>query len=148
MCADFGYIAKKAQKHLRISIFCDKINKNFVNNNLEDTTVNLLGKAHDPKFWEEVRESENFAKFREELFRIWEKDNKDYHPECLKYSEFKLFWTTGDRDRYQKPYFHRRAMAENAAMLAGVAGVIWLLAEVDDDDCDDCHHHGHRHHHH
>lgn len=39
-------------------------------------------------------------------------------------------------------------VAENAAMLAGVAGVIWLLAEVDDDDCDDCHHHGHRHHHH
>ena len=38
-------------------------------------------------------------------------------------------------------------VAENAAMLAGVAGVIWLLAEVDDDDCDDCHHHGHRHHH-
>lgn len=38
-------------------------------------------------------------------------------------------------------------VAENAAMLAGVAGVIWLLAEADDDDCDDCHHHGHRHHH-
>lgn len=39
-------------------------------------------------------------------------------------------------------------VVENAAMVAGVAGVIWLLAEVDDDDCDDGHHHGHHHHHH
>lgn len=39
-------------------------------------------------------------------------------------------------------------VVENAAIVAGVAGVIWLLAEVDDDDCDDCHHHGHRRHHH
>ena len=37
-------------------------------------------------------------------------------------------------------------VAENAAIVAGVAGVIWLIAEIDDGD--DCyHHHHHRHHH-
>ena len=30
-------------------------------------------------------------------------------------------------------------VAENAVIVAGVVGVIWLLAEADD-DCDDCHH--------
>ena len=39
-------------------------------------------------------------------------------------------------------------VVENAAIVAGVAGVIWLLVEVDDDDCcDDKHHHGHHHRH-
>ena len=38
-------------------------------------------------------------------------------------------------------------VAENAVIVAGVAGVIWLIAEADD-DCDDCHHHHHHHHKH
>lgn len=43
-------------------------------------------------------------------------------------------------------------LVENAAIVAGVVGVVWLVAEGLDDDCDDCrdghHHHHHRHHHH
>ena len=41
-------------------------------------------------------------------------------------------------------------VAENAVIVAGVAGVIWLLAEADDDcdDCHHCHHHHHKHHKH
>ncbi|MBR2460961.1 MAG: heparinase II/III family protein [Clostridia bacterium] len=80
--------------------------------------MNLLGKAHSPEFWTEVRESESYEKYRRELLGTWERHNKDYHPDCLKYSEFKLFWTTGDRAQYERPYFHRRAMAENAALLS------------------------------
>ena len=38
-------------------------------------------------------------------------------------------------------------VVENAVIVAGVAGVIWLLAEADD-DCDDCHHHHHKPHKH
>lgn len=38
-------------------------------------------------------------------------------------------------------------VAENAVIVAGIAGVIWLIAEADD-DCDDCHHHHHHHHRH
>lgn len=39
-------------------------------------------------------------------------------------------------------------VAENAVIVAAVAGVVWLVAEGLDDDCDDCHHHHHHHHHH
>ncbi len=46
-------------------------------------------------------------------------------------------------------------VVENAAVVAAVAGVVWLVVEGLEDDCDDCcddyhhhHHHHHRHHHH
>ncbi|MBQ9116133.1 MAG: heparinase II/III family protein [Clostridia bacterium] len=80
--------------------------------------MNLLGKAHSSEFWAEVRESERYKGYRDELLATWERHTKDYQPDCLKYSEFKLFWTTGDRDLYQRPYFHRRSLASNAALLS------------------------------
>ena len=80
--------------------------------------MNLLGKAHDPAFWTEVREAEHFKAYRDELLNTWNKATKDYAPDCLKYSEFKLFWTTGNRSVYEKPYFHRRHLSINAALLA------------------------------
>ena len=80
--------------------------------------MNLLGKAHDPAFWTEVREAEHFKAYRDELLNTWNKATKDYIPECLKYSEFKMFWTTGNRSVYEKPYFHRRHLSINAALLA------------------------------
>ena len=39
-------------------------------------------------------------------------------------------------------------VAENAAIAAGVAAVIWVLVEADDDDDDFYPHHHHHHHHH
>ena len=36
----------------------------------------------------------------------------------LKYSDYKLFFTTGDRSKYEKPYFCRRRTLTVSALLA------------------------------
>ena len=79
--------------------------------------MKLLGKAHDKEFWTEVREKECYKGFRDSLLYQWEK-NKDYTPEVLPYSKFKLFFTTGSRSEYEGPYFQRRHNLEIAAMLS------------------------------
>lgn len=80
--------------------------------------MKLLGKAHDPEFWREVREEEHFKDYRDGLLDHWEKTVENYVPEWLKYSEFKLFWTTGDRHKYEGPYFRRRAAMVTSALLS------------------------------
>ena len=77
----------------------------------------LLGKAHEKEFWDGIREKDCYQKFRDMLHGQWEKC-KDYEPEVLRYSDFKLFWTTGNRSVYEGPYFKRRHNLEVAAMLA------------------------------
>lgn len=76
--------------------------------------MRLLGRAQDPKFWsEDVRNKPEFERYRTELLKYWEKndlENKRF--EALRYSEFKLFWTTGDREKYQGAYFGRRTAIE------------------------------------
>ena len=82
--------------------------------------MKLLGKAHDPRFWEKVRNDGTFEWYRKELLESYRKYSEKY-PEgrypALKYSEFKLFWTTGDRSTYQAPYFDRRRAMETAALM-------------------------------
>ena len=80
--------------------------------------MKLLGKAHDPEFWAAVREEETYDSYRKEQLSLWERATKDYQPDCLKYSEFKMFWTTGNRSVYEKSYFHRRHLSINAAILS------------------------------
>ena len=79
--------------------------------------MKLLGKAHDKEFWDAVREKECYKGFRDSLLVQWEK-HKDYQPEALPYSKFKLFWTTGSRSEYEGPYFRRRHCVEISAMLS------------------------------
>ena len=80
--------------------------------------MQLLGKAQDPLFWVQVREKDVFKDVREDLLAYWEKECVGYQPEAMKYSEYKLFWTTGDRSIYQKPYYQRRRRMDVAALLA------------------------------
>ena len=79
--------------------------------------MKLLGKAHEKEFWDGIREKECYKAFRDSLLVQWEK-NKDYQPEALPYSKFKLFWTTGSRSEYERPYFHRRHCLEISTMLS------------------------------
>ena len=79
--------------------------------------MRLLGKAHDKSFWEEVRTKDVYADYRKMLDVQWEKC-KDFQPEALRYSDFKLFWTTGNRSVYEGPYFRRRHCLEIGAMLS------------------------------
>lgn len=82
--------------------------------------MKLLGRAQEKGFWSEtVRNKLEFAKYRTELLKYWEKndlENKRF--EAMTYSEFKLFWTTGDRDVYQGQYFSRRTALEVTLPLA------------------------------
>ena len=77
----------------------------------------LLGKATDPAFWEEVRSSGRYASQREILLRQWERDGAGEIP-ALHYSAYRRFVYDGDRDTYEKPYFIRRRAMAAAAVLA------------------------------
>ncbi len=86
----------------------------------EDFTMQLLGKAQTPAFWtEDVRNKKEFERYRTELHEYWTKnDLENKHFEALRYSDFKLFFTTGDRDIYQRAYFSRREALEVIVPLA------------------------------
>ena len=76
----------------------------------------LLGKAHDPAFWTEVRESDVYRPLREGLLERWEKEAKNPIP-ALNYSAYRRFHYDGDRDEYEKPYFTRRRALDVCALL-------------------------------
>ena len=76
----------------------------------------LLGKAHDPAFWTEVRESDVYRPLREGLLERWEKEAQNPIP-ALNYSAYRRFHYDGDRDEYEKPYFTRRRTLDVCALL-------------------------------
>lgn len=80
--------------------------------------MNLLGKAQIPGFWQEVREKECYKKLIDELHSLWNKHCENVPIYALKYSDFKLFFTTGNRSVYQAPYFSRRQAMNCSALLA------------------------------
>lgn len=80
--------------------------------------MKLLGKAHERSFWEDVRTKDCFEKHRKELFALWEKHCADGNISSLTYSDFKLYWDTGDRGVYEAKYFARRLSLDCSALLA------------------------------
>ncbi len=80
--------------------------------------MNLLGKAADPKFWETVRNDEFYSEYRNELLSVWDELCKGKDFPDLPYSKYKLFWATGDRKIYEKPYFDRRRVLNVSAVLS------------------------------
>ncbi|MBR2965121.1 MAG: heparinase II/III family protein [Clostridia bacterium] len=85
---------------------------------MEEEIMKLLGRAHDKEFWREVRESDFYKERREFLHQMWEEKCQSDSFEALTYSDFKLFWTTGDRKTYENKYFLRRHQMEFSALLA------------------------------
>ena len=79
--------------------------------------MKLLEKAKDKGFWAGVRESDCFKKYRDELLSLWEKHCTSPR-EVLTYSDFKLFWDTGDRKIYESKYFSRRLAISASALLS------------------------------
>ncbi len=77
----------------------------------------LLGKAHDPAFWAEVRRNEVYRPMREGLLAKWEAEAKEPIP-ALTYSAYRRFVYDGDRDTYERPYFIRRRALGVCALLA------------------------------
>ena len=79
--------------------------------------MELIKNAMNPEFWKRVREEDAYKPYREELLSEWDKEcTKDI--EAHRYSDFKLFFTTGDRSVYQATYYIRRRMLDNSALLA------------------------------
>lgn len=79
--------------------------------------MQLLGRAMTPEFWQEVRNKDCYADYRKNLSDMWDTYSSSPIP-LLPYSAFKLFFTTGDRDTYEKPYFDRRRMLDCAALMS------------------------------
>ena len=72
----------------------------------------------DKEFWKEVRVKDCYKKYRDELFDLWEKNVENGPIMQLRYADFKLFWTTGNRGTYEKTYFTRRLALDCSALLA------------------------------
>lgn len=78
----------------------------------------LLGKAHDAAFWQDVREKDCYRTYREELLQLYRNECESAVIADLKYSEYKLYWITGDRATYENNYFARRRAISAAALLS------------------------------
>lgn len=80
--------------------------------------MDLLAKAKDKNFFRRIREDESFSDLRTLLLSKWEECKGGNEIGELRYSDYKLFFTTGDRDLYQKPYFARRRTLTTSALLS------------------------------
>jgi len=80
--------------------------------------MHVLGKAMDKEFWRAAREDARLERFREILFRDWDKLMEEGSLKALKYSEWKMFFVTGERTTYQKSYEHYRHAITVSAMLS------------------------------
>ncbi len=79
--------------------------------------MEFYSKLKDPNFIKKVREAECYKKFRDELFALWE-SHCTKPRETLRYSDFKLYWDTGNRSIYETAYFSRRLAISAASLLA------------------------------
>ncbi|MBR2473752.1 MAG: heparinase II/III family protein [Clostridia bacterium] len=68
--------------------------------------MNLLGKMQDKEFWAYVRDAECYKPLVEKLKNEYTKNMEKGDLKCLKYSEFKLYWTTGERYKYEGSLNH------------------------------------------
>ena len=80
--------------------------------------MNLLGVATDAEFWKKVKNDDYYKPYRDELLADWANfcEGRDIPP--FKYSEYKLFWTTGDQKTHEQTYFRRRGILNASAILA------------------------------
>ena len=79
--------------------------------------MNLLGKAMDKGFWEEVRTKECFTAYRKHMQDIWDKECEGQDILALKYRDFKIYFVNGDRAPYSKYYYlHRRQLMASAML--------------------------------
>ena len=81
--------------------------------------MNLLGIGNDPKFWSEtVRYGECYKPYVEQRLSDWNRFCEGKVIEECTYNKFKLFFTTGNRNTYQKIYYERRGMLATSAVLS------------------------------
>ena len=79
--------------------------------------MELIKNAFGKDFWKRVREEKVYEGFRKELFDFLSLYENAEIPN-LTYSDFKLFFVTGNRTVYQKKYFLKRKMLSHFALLS------------------------------
>ena len=80
--------------------------------------MHLLGKAMDAAFWQGVREKDIYRTYREELLKLYAEHCENDEIYDLKYSEYKLYWQTGNRSVYERKFFDRRLARSASALLS------------------------------
>ena len=80
--------------------------------------MNLLGKGMDPEFWKGVREKKCFETYRNELHKLWNERCENVPIYALKYSDYKMYWNSGNRSVYEGTYFTRRLAMDCSTLLA------------------------------
>ena len=80
--------------------------------------MHLLGKAMDAAFWQGVREKDIYRTYREELLKLYAEHCENDEIYDLKYSEYKLYWQTGNRSVYERKFFDRRLALSASALLS------------------------------
>jgi len=83
-----------------------------------DSAMNLLGKMQDKEFWESLPTKPFYEKKLEALKKAYSDFSEKDKLKAFKYSEFKMFFTTGNRSVYQSKFQARRDYMRCAAMLA------------------------------
>lgn len=85
-----------------------------------DEAARLLGRVGDREFWTEtVRQAPMYERFRRGCLDEYEKHGLDsFDFSALKYSDYKLYWQTGDRGIYENAYFARRTALDLTVPLA------------------------------
>lgn len=80
--------------------------------------MNLLGRAMEKEFWTQVREKECFKEYRNNLLSDYQKYAEEGDLKALRYSEWKMFFTTGNRTVYERSYSKHRSVMTTAALLS------------------------------
>lgn len=78
----------------------------------------LAGKSADKNFWEQVRTDSAFEKYRAELDFMWKEYCEGKTVPALTYSDYRLYFSTGDRRTYETKYFARRKALDASALLS------------------------------
>ncbi len=74
--------------------------------------------AKDPLFWKKVRENESYKPLVDRLFELYDEYCVSGDIPSLKYTEYNMFFETGNRMTYEKNYFFKRKRLNTLALLA------------------------------
>lgn len=100
--------------------------------------ISLISKLKDEKFWENVRNNEKYSFMIDEIKNRLE--NTFDETIALRYSDYKLFFSTGNRKKYETYYFDRRAKLvclaalsliypENESYFSALQDIIWAVLD-------------------
>ena len=80
--------------------------------------MNILGRAIDKEFWADVREDDRLEGLRAVLLCDFDKFMEAGDAPALKYSDWKLFFVTGERSTYQNSFLKYRHSLTVSALLS------------------------------